>query len=404
MVCGSLPRASGMVRKILHFDLDAFYCAVEELRHPELKGVPFAVGGRPESRGVVSSCSYAARKFGIRSAMGMSQAVRLCRELRVLPPDMREYGQVSGRVMEILNGVTPLVEQLSIDEAFLEVTERPEYASELARTVQSQVEEKLGLPSSLGVATNKLVAKIATDVGKAAVQTGDYPRAIQVVPPGREAEFLAPLPVDALWGVGPRTRERLAAIGVHKVGDVLSASGEELAQQFGKLGRDLQRQARGIDQRPVVTEREAKSISQETTFVQDVVDTETLRRALRQQAGQVGARLRRGGLAARTVSLKLRWTDFTTLTRQTTPSHPVEDEEEIYRIAIELLASNRPEGAAVRLIGVGCSGLVAAVRQMSIFDMAADPEARAKEDQLNEAVKALRKRFGSDAIRRGSDL
>ena len=393
-----------MVRKILHFDLDAFYCAVEELRHPELKGVPFAVGGRPESRGVVSSCSYAARRYGIRSAMGMAQAMRLCPELRVLPPDMREYGRYSGQVMEILHSVTPLVEQLSIDEAFLEVTKRPEYASELAKTLQRQVEESLGLPSSLGVATNKLVAKIATDVGKAADQTGDYPRAIQVVPPGREAEFLAPLPVDALWGVGPRTRERLEALGIHKVSDVLVASEEVLTQQLGKLGRDLQRQAQGIDQRPVVTVREAKSISQETTFAEDVVDTETLRRALRHQSDQVGARLRRGGLAARTVSLKLRWTDFTTQTRQTTPSHPVDDEEEIYRIALDLLASNRTEGTAVRLIGVGCSGLVPAVRQMSIFDMAADPEARAKEDQLNEALKGLRKRFGADAVRRGSDL
>lgn len=393
-----------MVRKILHFDLDAFYCAVEELRHPELKGTSFAVGGRPESRGVVSSCSYAARQFGIRSAMGMAQAVRLCPELRVLAPDMREYGRVSGQVMEILHSVTPLVEQLSIDEAFLEVTERPEYASELAKMVQSQVKRRLGLPSSLGVATNKLVAKIATDVGKAVVRTGDYPMAVQVVPPGREAEFLAPLPVDALWGVGPRTRERLAARGIHKVSDLLAASAEELAQQFGKLGQDLRRQAQGVDQRPIVTEREAKSISQETTFAQDVVDTETLRRVLRQQSAQVGGRLRRGGLAARTVSLKLRWTDFSTQTRQTTPSQPVDDEEEICRIALELLASNRREGAAVRLIGVGCSGLVPAVKQMSIFDMAADPEARAREDQLNEAVKALRKRFGADAIRRGSDL
>ena len=393
-----------MVRKILHFDLDAFYCAVEEQRHPELKGTPFAVGGRPERRGVVSSCSYAARRFGVRSAMGMAQAVRLCPELRVLPPDMREYGQVSGRVMEILHSMTPLVEQLSIDEAFLEVSERPEYASVLAKMLQAQVEEQLGLPSSLGVATNKLVAKIATDVGKASVQTGDYPRAIQVVPPGREAEFLAPLPVDALWGVGPRTRERLAAMGIEKVSDVLAAPVEELAQQFGKLGRDLQRQAQGVDQRPVVTEREAKSISQETTFAQDVVDTETLRRALRLQAGQIGSRLRRAGLAARTVNLKIRWTDFTTQTRQTTPSQPVVDEEEIYRIAVDLLASNRSEGTPVRLIGVGCSGLVPATKQMSIFDMAADPAARAKEDQLNEAVKGLRERFGADAIRRGSDL
>ena len=192
-----------MTRQIIHFDLDAFYCAVEEQRHGELKGVPFAVGGRPESRGVVASCSYAARQFGIRSAMGMAQAVRLCPQLRILPSDIREYGRVSRRVMAILHELTPLVEQISIDEAFLEVTERPEQATVLARQLQAQVEGKLGLPSSLGVATNKLVAKIATDVGKAAARSGDYPRSIQVVPPQREAEFLAPLPVDALWGVGP---------------------------------------------------------------------------------------------------------------------------------------------------------------------------------------------------------
>ena len=399
-----MPKATPMVRKILHFDLDAFYCAVEEQRHAELKGTPFAVGGRPESRGVVASCSYAARRFGVRSAMGMAQAVRLCPQLRILPPDMKSYGQVSMRVMEILHSVTPLVEQISIDEAFLDVTERREYATALARMLQSQVEETLGLPSSLGVATNKLVAKIATDVGKAAVQTDGYPRAIQVVPPGREAEFLAPLPVDALWGVGPRTRERLAEIGIHKVGDVLAAAPEELARQFGKLGHDLQRQAQGVDQRPVVTEREAKSISQETTFAQDVEDTETLRRALRQQAAEVGARLRRNGFSARTVTVKLRWADFSTRTRQTTVSNPVDDDDEISRIALDLLTALRPGGTAVRLIGVGCSGLVAAVRQMSIFDLPADAEAQAKAEQLNEAVQMLRKRFGADAIRRGSEL
>ena len=394
-----------MVRKILHFDLDAFYCAVEEQRHAELKGTPFAVGGRPESRGVVASCSYAARRFGIRSAMGMAQAVRLCPQLRILPPDMRAYGQVSMRVMEILHSVTtPLVEQISIDEAFLDVTERREYATVLARRLQAEVEDTLGLPSSLGVATNKLVAKIATDVGKAAVQTDGYPRAIQVVPPGREAEFLAALPVDALWGVGPRTRERLAAIGIHRVADVLAAAPEELARQFGKLGHDLQRQAQGVDQRPVVTEREAKSISQETTFAQDVEDTETLRRALRQQAAEVGARLRRNGFSARTVTVKLRWADFSTRTRQTTVSNPVDDDDEISRIALDLLASLRPGGTAVRLIGVGCSGLVQAIRQMSIFDLPADAEAQAKAEQLNEAVQMLRKRFGDDAIRRGSEL
>lgn len=393
-----------MVRKIIHFDLDAFYCAVEEQRHSGLSGLPFAVGGRPESRGVVSSCSYAARRFGVRSAMGMAQAVRLCPQLKILPPDMREYASVSRRVMDILHGMTPLVEQLSIDEAFLDVSERSEYAAVLARRLQAQVEEQLGLPSSLGVATNKLVAKIATDVGKAASSSGDYPRAIQVVPPQREAEFLAPLPVEALWGVGPRTRERLAAVGILTVGDVVAASPDELGRRFGKLGRDLHRQAQGIDLRPVVTEREAKSISQETTFALDVVDSETLRRALRQQAAEVGARLQRGGLAARTVTLKVRWADFTTRTRQVTAARPVHDGEEICRIALELLAAVRKRGEAVRLIGVGGSGLVPAVRQMSIFDTADDAEAIAKAAQLRDAVKRLRRRFGEGAIKRGSEL
>lgn len=393
-----------MVRKIIHFDLDAFYCAVEELRHRELKGLPFAVGGRPESRGVVSSCSYAARRFGVRSAMGMAQAVRLCPQLQILPPDMREYALVSKRVMEILQGMTPLVEQLSIDEAFLDVSGRSEYATVLARALQAQVEGRLGLPSSLGVATNKLVAKIATDVGKAASSSGDYPRAIQVVPPQREAEFLAPLPVEALWGVGPRTRQRLAAVGILKVGDVVAASPDELGRRFGKLGHDLHRQAQGIDLRPVVTEREAKSISQETTFAQDVVDTETLRRALRQQAAEVGARLQRSGLAARTVTLKVRWSDFTTRTRQVTTVRPVHDAEEICGIALELLTALRKRGEAVRLIGVGGSGLAPAVRQMSIFDTPDETESTAKAAQLRDAVKKLRTRFGEDAIKRGSEL
>lgn len=393
-----------MSRKILHFDLDAFYCAVEEQRRPELKGLPFAVGGRPESRGVVASCSYAARRFGVRSAMGMAQAVRICPQLRILPSDMSHYSQRSRRTMELLHEMTPLVEQLSIDEAFLDLGERPEQATALARRLQTQVAERCGLPSSLGVATNKLVAKIATDVGKAAAQSADYPRAIQVVPPGREAEFLAPLPVDALWGVGPRASEQLSALGYTKIGDLVSASPVDLGRHLGKLGHDLHRQAQGIDQRPVITERETKSVSQETTFAQDVADTETLRRALRQQAAEVAARLRRNSLAARTVTLKLRWSDFTTRTRQRTVAHPVDDGEEIGRIAQDLLAAQRPDGAPVRLIGVAASGLLPAVRQMSIFDIPADPALRARTAQLNEALQLLRKRFGADVIKRGSDL
>jgi DNA polymerase-4 len=395
---------SAQLRKILHFDLDAFFCAVEEQHNPALRGLPFAVGGRPDQRGVVASCSYAARMAGVRSAMPMSQALRLCPGLVIVDSRMGNYGAVSRQVMGILHEVTPLVEQLSIDEAFLDVSSRAEDGLALARELQRRVRDELGLPASLGVATNKLVAKIATDVGKAAVRSGDYPRSIQVVPPGEEAAFLAPLPVDALWGVGPKTAERLAEMGIHTIGDIAAADGAVLARRFGKNGGDLHRRAQGIDDREIVTEREAKSISQETTFVTDVADGEVLRRVVTKQAGQVARRLGREEMAARTVTLKLRWPDFTTLTRQMTGEQPVTTGEEIARLALQLLADNRPAHQPVRLIGVGVSGLGPAVRQMSIFDLPADPAAQAKADRLNDAVQTLRKRFGADAVRRGSAL
>lgn len=400
---------STQTRKILHFDLDAFFCAVEEQHNPALAGLPFAVGGRPDQRGVVASCSYAARMAGVRSAMPMSQAVRLCPGLVIVDSRMGNYGAVSKQVMAILHELTPLVEQLSIDEAFLDVSSRPEAPLALARSLQNRVREELGLPASLGVATNKLVAKIATDVGKAAVGSGNYPRSIQVVPPGEEAAFLAPLPVDALWGVGPKTAERLAEMGIHSIGDMAAAPVAELARRFGKNGRDLHRRAQGIDDREIVTEREAKSISQETTFVADVVDGEVLGRVVAEQAEQVARRLGREKMAARTVTLKLRWPDFTTLTRQTTGEQPVVSREDIARMALQLLADNRPAHQPVRLIGVGVSGLGpvedgTGVRQMSIWDLPTDPAQQAKADRLNEAVQALRKRFGADAVRRGSAL
>lgn len=396
-------------RKILHFDLDAFFCAVEEQHNPALRGLPFAVGGRPDQRGVVASCSYPARMVGVRSAMPMSQALRLCPELVIVDSRMGDYGAVSRQVMGILHELTPLVEQLSIDEAFLEVSSRPEDSLALARTLQSQVRDELGLPASLGVASNKLVAKIATDVGKAAVRSGDYPRSIQVVPPGQEAAFLAPLPVDALWGVGPKTAEKLAALGIHSIGDIAAASAADLTRRFGKNGADLHRRAQGMDDREIVTEREAKSISQETTFVADVADGALLRRVVAEQAEQVARRLRREEMAARTVTLKLRWPDFITLTRQTTGEQPVSTGEEIARLALQLLTDNRPSHQPVRLIGVGVSGLGPVedgmgVRQMSIWELPTDPAQQAKADRLNDAVQALRKRFGADAVRRGSAL
>ena len=229
------------MRKILHLDLDAFFCAVEEQQNPDLVGKAFAVGGRPESRGVVASCSYAARQFGIHSAMPMARAVQLCSDLIIVPNRHGLYRQISHEVMSRLNALTPLVEQISIDEAFLDVSDLPEPAAAIAARLQDTIHQELGLPCSLGVASNKLVAKIANDVGKSQAWSNQPPNAITVVAPGEEAAFLAPLPVRALWGVGPKTADQLAALGLLTIGDIARWSEEDLIRRFGKHGQDLAR-------------------------------------------------------------------------------------------------------------------------------------------------------------------
>lgn len=388
-----------MARKILHLDLDAFFCAVEELHNPSLRGRAFAVGGRPEERGVVASCSYPARRQGVHSAMPMSQAVRTCPGLVIIPARHRLYRTMSERVMERVNRLTSLVEQISIDEAFLDVTARSEEPEALARQLQGIIRKELDLPCSLGVATNKLVAKIANTVGKGAKRGDSPPCAITVVAPGNEASFLAPLPCDALWGVGPKTAQRLADFGLHTIGELALRSPEEFERLLGKTGRELVIRARGIDDRPVVTEHEQKSISQETTFTRDVGDEAELLRVLRDLAVGVAAELRRSGLCASTVKLKLRWTDFTTPTRQTTLAQPSDDAEMIYSTAKQLFTRLWQPGQLVRLVGVGVSGLTDQPRQMGLFDA---PDERV--ERLSATVSAMRARFGDNAIVRGSDM
>jgi DNA polymerase-4 len=233
------------MRTIVHLDLDAFFCAVEEQRDPRLRGTPFAVGGRPESRGVVASASYMARKFGVHSAMPMSQAARLCPDLVVVPPNFTAYRAASQQVMARLNALTPLVEQISIDEAFLDVTALAEPGEMLAAQLQARIRDDLALSCSLGVASNKLVAKVATDVGKSLVRSGKMPQAICVVPPGDEAAFLAPLPATALWGVGPKTAQKLAELSILTIGEIAAWPAADLARRFGQHGDDLARRARG---------------------------------------------------------------------------------------------------------------------------------------------------------------
>lgn len=362
------------MRAILHLDLDAFYCAVEEKNDPTLRGKPFAVGGRPESRGVVASCSYAARKVGVRSAMPMSQALRLCPELIVIPGNFRAYRSHSRAVMECLRGVTDLVEQISIDEAFLDVTGLQESPQDIARRLQAQILEELNLPCSLGVAANKLVAKIASDFGKAQFSGEGPPNALTVVAPGTEAAFLSPLPVRALWGIGPKTEERLNELGIQTIGDLARADPAVLTERFGKHGEEMTARAHGIDHSPLVTEREAKSFSQETTFARDVRDIRTLKLQVWRQANDVSTALRRRELTASTIKIKVRWPDFTTLTRQMTITQPTDEPEVIGRIAWKLISRIWKPGKPVRLIGVGVSGLGQPSRQLELWDIIEEKE------------------------------
>ncbi len=357
-----------MERTIVHLDLDAFYCSVEEQRDPALRGRAFAVGGRPEHRGVVASCSYAARAVGVRSAMPMRQAIHLCPRLIVVPPHFAAYRAASAQVMERLHALTPLVEQISIDEAFLDVSAAGRPGEGLARTLQAGIRDELGLPCSVGVASNKLVAKIATDVGKAAARSGASPEALCAVPPGQEAAFLAPLPTLALWGVGPKTAERLGLLGIRTIGALAAWPADDLARRFGAHGAELARHARGLDDRPIVTEREAKSISKETTFARDERSQSVLAETIRALAAQVADKLRREGLGGGTVKLKLRWEDFTTLTRQQTLTHPTDDAALIGATARRLLEQVWEPGRAARLVGVGVSGLGAPLRQLTLWE------------------------------------
>jgi DNA polymerase-4 len=388
-----------MSRTILHLDLDAFYCSVEEIQNPALRGKPFAVGGRPNERGVVASCSYAARAVGVRSAMPMSRAVQLCRQLIIVPGRHRLYGEYSEKVMNKLHNLTPLVEQISIDEAFLDITDMREDRTRIALDLQAAIKNELHLPSSIGIASNKLVAKIATEVGKKSnKKKNEPPFGFTIVPAGEEAKFLAPLPADMLWGVGPKTSARLTELGIHTIGDIASWPESEMSRLFGENGRELWRHAQGIDNRPIVTEYETKSISQETTYNVDVRDEKTLEKTLREQSAEVARQLRKNDLAGKTVKLKIRWSDFTTLTRQTTLPTSTDNSDEIFHTAVKLMKAVRKPNQAVRLIGVGVSGIGAPVRQLSLWDAGSE-----KSRKLQEVVDTLQEKYGRDVIHKGEE-
>ena len=342
-------------RRIVHIDMDAFYASVEQRDRPELRGRPVAVGGRPEGRGVVAAASYEARAFGVRSALSMAQAVRRCPELAIVPPDFAKYRAISQQVFDLYRAVTPKVEPLSLDEAYLDVTENAwgePYATRVAKRLKAQIRETTGLTASAGVAPNKFLAKIASGWKK--------PDGLTVVSHERVEAFLQQLPVGALWGVGPVTERRLREAGIERLVDVRGVDDATLHRLVGNQAESLRRLAHGIDERPVVAHRERKSKSSEQTYALDLIEMETIRAEIDRMARASADWLRRAGIRARTVTVKVRYDDFTTVTRSDTERPATDDADVIARRAQKLTDRTDAGTRPVRLLGVGVHGLVGA--------------------------------------------
>jgi DNA polymerase-4 len=340
------------IRRILHIDMDAFYASVEQRDKPELRGKPVAVGGDPNRRGVVAAASYEARKFGVRSAIPMARAVRLCPQLIVVPSDFKRYREASETVFEIFRSVTPLVEPLSLDEAYLDVTENAwgeTLGKVVAQRLKAAIREATGLTASAGVAPNKFLAKIASAWKK--------PDGLTVIAPERVEHFLQKLPVDALWGVGPVTAARLRERGIDRLVDVRTVSDEVLRDAVGSSAEWLRELAAGIDDREVEPDRETKSSGSENTYAQDLTDIIEIRLEIDGMARDAAKWLEENALVCRTVTIKVRYSDFTTITRSHSRTPATRDSEEIAQRAVKLLdrteAANRP----VRLLGVSVHNL-----------------------------------------------
>ncbi len=386
-------------RTILHVDMDAFYASVEQHRRPELRGRPVIVGA-PGARGVVAAASYEARAFGIHSAMPSVRAQRLCPHAVFVPGDHDHYAAVSRRVMAVFGSFTPLVEALSLDEAFLDVTGARRLHGDgatIGAKIRLAIEEQEGLTCSVGVAPSKFVAKLASEAAKPRVgRVGPEPGlGVKVVTAAEVLPFLHALPVQALWGVGPKTLEKLQRIGVHTVAELASLDEGAVVAALGQAaGHHLRQLALGIDDRPVVPEQRAKSIGHEETFARDHHRLDTLQRELVRLGDAVAARLRAAGVAGRTISIKVRFHDFRTITRSVTLPAPVATGHDVVRAAEGLLERIDPS-TGVRLLGVHVSGLVeGATRQLSLDDDGGG----GSWDEATGAIDAIRARYGADAI------
>ncbi len=380
---------------ILHCDMDAFYASVEERDRGELVGKPVIVAGSAEKRGVVAAANYVARKFGVRSAMPTATARRLCPHGVYLPPRIGYYAEVSRDIRDIFERFTPLVEPLSLDEAFLDVTGSEHLfgaAAEIGQQIKQAVREELRLVVSVGVAPNKFLAKIASDLRK--------PDALVVVPPDEVTKFLHPLPVERLWGVGKQSSKVFEGLGIRTIAQLRQCPIDVLRARFGNGGEHLWDLAHGRDARPVVPEREAKSISNETTFERDIADLDVLRAWLVDLVEQVGWRLRRSALRGRTVQLKVRFADFTTITRSQSLPEPTDVTDELRQTADELLCGRLPSRhLPVRLLGVGIGGLNGSGQ---VQGMLFGEDERRRHSNLDVVRDQVNARFGTSALRRGS--
>lgn len=374
--------------------MDAFYASVEQRDRPEYRGKPVIVGSDPKNgkgRGIVATCSYEAREFGIHSAQPISQAWKLCPQGIYLPPDMEKYARVSSRIMGLLLEFTDLLEQLSIDEAFLDVTGSEKLFGsgvEIGRKIKERISRELQITASVGVAANKFVAKVASDLQK--------PDGLVVVEAGREQELLAPLPIRRLWGVGPKTETHLRQIGLNTIGQIAAMQQSELVTRFGQSGAHLWQLSQGIDDRPVTPEEGFKSIGHENTFEQDTADSELINKTIVNLVQKVAQRLREKGARARTICVKYRESDFSTYTRRTTLTDPVDTAEKIFPVAIRLLKTLLREKVLVRLLGVYASNLeiMSGGKQMTLFSETQ------KDRNLAAAIDDIAERFGEKAITR----
>src|SRR5712692_2862716 len=383
---------------ILHVDMDAFYASVEERDNPELMGKPVVVGGTAEGRGVVMAANYVVRQYGVHSAMPAATARRLCPQAIFLPCRMDHYVQISREIREIFDGFTPLVEPLSLDEAFLDVSGCEGLfgpAPQIGRKIKEEIRRRVRLVASVGVAPNKFLGKIASDLKK--------PDGFVVVDPLGIHDFLDPLPVGRLWGVGKVSGKAFQKLGITTIGQLRQLPLAILDSHFGKSGRHFWQLANGIDDRRVVPDREAKSISHETTFAEDIGQLDVLREWLMEQTEQVARRLRRHQLVGRTVQLKIRFQDFSTITRSQTLSEPTNITQEIWQAAAKLLTSRLPaRRGPVRLLGVGVSGLESRSESQGDSRSLFDEGGREKQEKLDAVTDKIQERFGSTALGRAA--